>query len=536
MKTSEVEKRVVFWAFGLSGLSALIYEVVWFRALSLVLGSTTYALSTMLATFMGGLSIGAYIGGIIADKAKRPVLMFSFLEGMIAVLALIVLPVINLLPPVYAKLFYTFHLSFETFSLAQFLLCSLIMFPPTILMGATFPMVCRICYVGDGIGRETGSVYAINTVGAIAGSILAGFVLIPYFGLKAANIVAALLNLLVAAVVIVLVRRFALSKAYILMAFFLISLVFSYRVSGGEPYPFSYYIGSRYVSYDRFIQDFGFAERLYEKDNAAGNIKVIKTVGGSKMLVNNGKIESSNSGDLVNLATLAYLPASANPGAKSFLNIGLGTGGTVFYAARLPEIEEIYSIEINPSVMDASRLFFHPEIFSDPRIKFITADARNYLSIVDKKYDIISAEPSYPVDQGFSHLYSKEFFEIVKERLNKGGVFCQWVPRYIFRGEEFKMIVKTFKAVFPVVTVWKAKSSDFLILGSESGNFDTDGILRAVSVRLGDVGLPSKDFYLVSDQADVENRLKEYKGKINTDDHPIVEFIGAKRLLEAVYN
>lgn len=524
-------RRVVFFGFGLSGLAALIYEVVWFRALSLVLGSTTYALSTMLATFMAGLSLGAFLGGSMADRWKEPVLLYVYLEGLIGILALLVLPAVNLIPPFYAMLFYTFQFSFEAFSASQFLICSVVMLPPAVLMGATFPVVCRICFKGEGIGRETGGVYAVNTVGAIGGSILAGFILVPYLGLKGANTAGASINILVAIACAATAKGRAKALPY-LLTFFLILLSLVYMVPGVRAYPFNFYIGGRYGSYESFLSEFGFTEKVYEVDSAHGNLKVLKGVTGSVSLINNGKIESNDSIDLLNLATLAYLPASANPRARNFLNIGLGTGGTIHYASSISGLRDIYSVEINPSVMEASRLFFYPEIFKDPRVRFVTADARNYLSMVNRGYDIISSEPSYPVDQGFSHLYSREFFELVKDRLNEGGVFCQWVPRYIFRGDDFKMIVKTFQMVFPDVTVWRAKSGDFLLLGGKGTVFDTGSIMKGVTSRFEGSGFTSSDFALVSDQEDVETRLKDYKGPINTDNHPIVEFIGARRMFE----
>lgn len=529
-------RNIVFWSFGFSGLAALLYEVVWFRALSLVVGSTTYALSTMLATFMAGLSIGSYLGGLLADKAKKTIFLYAFLEGLIAVIALLVLPIINIIPPMYARLYYSFQFSFTAFSVSQFFLCFLVMIVPTTLMGATFPVVCRIIYSGHDIGREMGKVYSVNTVGAIAGSLIAGFALIPLFGLKITNIIGGVINLSIALICLFTVMSLSSLKGKAMFLAFMVlfasSLFFSI-VSSGEAYPFNYYSGKRYNSYEGFWFNFGFAEKLYERDDAAGNVKVLKTIAGEKILVNNSKVESDNLLDLANLAALAYIPVAANPSGKSFLSIGHGTGATIYYAATVQGLEEIYSVEINPSIVEASRLFFHPGIFKDPRVSFIIADARNYLTIIGRKYDIISSEPSYPVDQGFSHLYSKEFFEIVKSRLNEGGVFCQWVPRYIFRGEEFRMILRTFQVVFPEVSVWKIKDSgDFLLAGKKGGILDTGEMAKSIGEKLGGAGLSSEGVLLVSDREDVENRLSSYKGAINTDNHPLVEFIGARRMFE----
>lgn len=532
-------QRLVFYSFGFSGLAALLYEVVWFRALSLVMGSTTYALSTMLATFMAGLSIGSYMGGVVVDKVKKPILLYAYLEGVIAIIALLVLSMINIIPPLYAKLYYAFRFSFAAFSVSQFFFCSLVIIVPTILMGATFPAVCRICYTGNEIGKEMGKIYAINTIGAIAGSMIAGFVLIPGLGLKAANTIGASINFLIAIMCFLAARPLTSVRvrggAWMLLVFFIFSLFFVFRASNGEAYSFNFYAASRYRSYENFWLDFAFAERLYDRDNAAGNIRVVKNISGDMVMINNGKIESDNVMDLPNLAALAFLPVAAKPDARSFLNIGLGTGGTVSYAASVSTLEEIISVEINPSVMEAVKLFFYPEIFSDKRIKFIAADARNYLTLVERKYDIISSEPSYPVDQGFSHLYSVEFFGIVKNRLNEGGVFCQWVPRYIFRGEEFKMIIKTFHEVFSDITVWQIKGSgDFMLIGVNGKIRPVDEILHDITEKMQSKGFKRNDVILVSDSQDVARRLQGYEGIINTDDHPIVEFIGARKMFELI--
>lgn len=192
----------------LSGTAALIYEVAWTRALSLVMGSTTYALSTMLASFMAGLTLGGWLGGLLSDRVKNHFLTFGLLEAGIAVFGLITFIIISSLHPVYAWIFYTFHLSFSSFSIAQFVLSFVVMLIPTTLMGATFPVVlkARAKSLG-GLGREAGDAYSINNLGAIIGSVMAGFVLIPFLGVSKANAVAAAVNMVTALIIIYLSSR-----------------------------------------------------------------------------------------------------------------------------------------------------------------------------------------------------------------------------------------------------------------------------------------------------------------------------------------
>lgn len=527
-----------FWLFAFSGMAALIYEVAWTRALSLVLGSTTYALSTMLASFMAGLSLGAFLGGIMADRFRRPVLLFAYLEAGIAVSALLVIPLINLLPPLYARIFYAFHQSFSSFSIIQFVICFAIMLVPTTLMGATFPVVCKINFVDkEKIGKDTGGVYAINTVGAIAGALLAGFVLIPGIGVRLTNLAAACVNIAISAVLAYscLTREEIRKWGVKIGAGFITALIFSTAVWAYSGYPVSFYTAWKYKSYDHYKetlqqQELPKWEKVFEADNIQGNVKVFNLPDGKALFVN-GRAESHSKGDLMNTSLLAYLPASINPDAKSFLSIGLGTGNTVHFASTLPHLKEIYSVEINPAVEEAVRRFLYPHLFEDKRIRFITADARNYLMLVGEKYDIISSEPSYPVDQGFSHLFSKEFFELVKSRLNENGVFYQWVPTYLFNEEQMAMLLKTFSSVFPNTTVWGVEDKEAGFIGVAGDKPQPVAEMkRRVDFWLGQQGIKA-DYSLYVNTDIIEAATSGYTGPLNTDDHPVLEFYAARNML-----
>jgi predicted membrane-bound spermidine synthase len=192
----------------LSGAAALIYEVVWMRALSLVMGSTTYALSTMLAAFMTGLAFGGYLGGLWADRTRNPAQSFALLEAGIALFGLMTFIVIKNLSPVYAWVFYAFNFSFSSLSFTEFFLSFVVMLVPTTLMGATFPLVLKARAKSlEELGRETGDVYSINNLGAVIGSFCAGFFLIPVLGLYSANLVAIILNLVVAFIFMIYFSR-----------------------------------------------------------------------------------------------------------------------------------------------------------------------------------------------------------------------------------------------------------------------------------------------------------------------------------------
>ena len=529
----------------LSGAAALIYEVVWTRSLALVMGSTTYALSTMLAAFMTGLTVGGYLGGLWADRTKNPSFAFGLIEAGIAIFGLITLIFIKSLSPLYAWVFYTFHLSFSSFSLAQFILSFILMLIPTTLMGATFPLVlkARARNLGE-IGRETGDVYSINNLGAILGSVAAGFILIPAFGVTTTNIVAASINLVVA-LIILTISSSQSNKVWsivLMWGIFLISLFLTIYVHV-PPYIYNYYKASRYPSYTVFREANKWEKLIFEKEGVQGMIQVFRDARNNTLkLVNNGKTEGSvtrigiqiegvSAIDWANQLLLAYLPLEINRDAQSFLNIGLGTGTTLRAAMSDRILQEIDCVEINPIVLEAVQRYFYPELFQDPRIKFVVADARNYLLLVPKSYDIISSEPSYPVEQGVSNLFSVEFFRLVKSRLTEDGVFAQWLPGYLLSEEDRKVMIRTFGSVFPNTYVWYVvNSNDIIFVGSNSSLLEPRDIFERIEKREKAQGMWGS-YQLWLRPEDVRMIVKE-EGKVNSDDRPFLEFTTSRNMLK----
>ena len=182
-------------------MAALIYEVVWFRPLQLVFGSSIYAISTMLTAFMAGFALGSYLFSSYADRTKNPLMFFAFIELGIAIYGVLILQLFNWLPYPYFSLWIAFHKNFSLFMLIQFLLVFSVLIIPTTLMGATWPIINKayirqINKLGEGVGK----LYSVNSLGAIAGSFTAGFFLIPSIGITNSTIFAAMLNFIVAIV------------------------------------------------------------------------------------------------------------------------------------------------------------------------------------------------------------------------------------------------------------------------------------------------------------------------------------------------
>ncbi len=191
-----LKNKLILFAFFLSGMAALMYEVIWTRPLSLIFGTTIYAISTILAAFMAGLSLGSYIGSRYADRLKNPLFAFSLLEISIGIYGLAIIWIFNFLTIPYLFIFDVLNPSFFAFTIIQFLLVFAVLLIPTTLMGATWPIVNKAFIRDiDRVGEGTGLLYTANSAGAIIGPLAAGFLLIPLIGIKASVTIAAFLNL-----------------------------------------------------------------------------------------------------------------------------------------------------------------------------------------------------------------------------------------------------------------------------------------------------------------------------------------------------
>ena len=204
-------RAVVLACFFLSGASGLILEMLWTRMLTLVFGSTTLAVSTVLATFMGGLGLGSYVAGRFADRLKNPVRGYAIAEAAVGVYALLVPLIISLYPGLNRWLWDTFGDRYALLSVLRFIAAALLLLLPTTLMGATLPMLSRHFVTRPWelrrVGLRIGTLYSINLFGAVAGSFFAGFVFMPLFGVRWTNITAASFNITLAAAIL-LARRY----------------------------------------------------------------------------------------------------------------------------------------------------------------------------------------------------------------------------------------------------------------------------------------------------------------------------------------
>ncbi|MBI4609931.1 MAG: fused MFS/spermidine synthase [Candidatus Rokubacteria bacterium] len=459
----------------LSGAASMIYEVAWTRALTLVIGSSTYAFTAMLLAFLLGVALGSALFAQLCGERRVDPVAFALVELGIGLSALLTLPAFEKIPDLLLRAF-TVSLSPEFVLVVQLVLSIAAMIVPTLLVGASFPCAVKIVARGvDRVGSDVGRLYALNTLGAIAGTVLAGFALIPAIGAHAAVKAAALLNLVVGGAIVIGSARSlsgwqwggsaALTAATLAGVLWIPPWNQTVMASGVSVYASAY---RGFAGKVELARAFPQHQLLFYEDGLSATVSVHRQ-GEHMFLRVNGKTDASTGGDMHTQLMSGHLPLLLHPDPKTVLVIGLGSGVTVGAVAQHP-VERIDAVEIEPAVVRASRLFARENrgALSDPRVRLVLGDGRNFLLATPRNYDVIISEPSNPWIGGLAALFSQEFYELARRRLNPEGIMLQWVQGYGLLPSDLKMVVKTFRTAFPATSIWHTRRmSDYLLLGRE---------------------------------------------------------------------
>ena len=207
MIENKLQKPVALLLFFFSGFVSLIFQVVWLKMLVLVFGNTVWASSTLLTAFMAGLAIGSWLFGRIADKIKSSLRLYGVIEGIIGVYAILTPLIFSKLHIIYTPINSITGGNDLILGIFKFLIGFIILLPPTICMGGTLPLLAkRFTKNIDNAGSKIGSLYTINTFGAVLGTFIAGFFLIPVFGLKATIFLGSIVNLMILLIIFLITR------------------------------------------------------------------------------------------------------------------------------------------------------------------------------------------------------------------------------------------------------------------------------------------------------------------------------------------
>jgi len=525
-------------AMAVAGAAAMIYEVGWTRGLVLSLGSSTYALATILALFLAGLGLGGLLYGLLPSVGPRTATLAG-LQLATALWGALASYLLGLLPYL-AWILSRSAGDFGGALVVQNVLAGLIVTGPALLLGLAFPLAVEL-YAGRGLGGRLAMLYSANTAGCVAGALLAGLWLLPSFGAQTTLKVASL-SLLASALWLLLSEAGTLAQRLPVwvgcgLAGFLVLLLPAWNpalmTAGMAIYAKSYNPGLQGLT--------RLPPPMWVRDGESATISLHSVTDGGLSMRTNGKADASTS--LLDLSTqylLGYIPALyARP--KNVAVIGLGSGMTLQALAAVPGVERLECAELEPAVTEAFRYWqgYNGHVGRDPRVHLRSADGRTFLETSREKYDLIVSEPSNVWVAGVGNLYTREFYAACLSRLNPAGVMAQWFQNYAVSAEEIGMVVNTFYDVFPQGALWvtSVRENDILLIGSRQPiPLDLAWVRQVTAVpqirrHLLKLGLCDSEAILGHYLCSREAALSFFgRSRLNTDDRPALEFQAARRL------
>ncbi len=449
-----VSRMGLLLVYGLIGAISFGYELVWFRVLIFYLQSATYSFSTMLTLYLLGIGLGSLVFSRVMDRRLRTPREVAMALGLVQLL--IGVNGVCMLH-VYSNVEWTWSLLITVLGANSWLVivaqkaivAGLIILPPTFLMGLTFPLFSRLYKAhGTSDSLALGRLYAANTFGAIAGTLLTGFVLFDLIGVQATI---SLLSVASAAIGIGFslspLRRyreraapvFAVAVGVLVLGFTAVTLATPARML--------------VANYERVH-----GEIFFYRESAA-DITFVYSLGSYFALGFGDGRGTSSTSPMTNYVNrlLAYSAMVARPDAKDVLVISMGCGNTASAFTAFP-IDRLDIVDISSGPFEAARFFdTNRDVLADPRVHTIVEDGRNYLLKNTRRYDIIEIElPTLHTD-GVAFLYTKEFYELARSRLKEGGVISQWIDVRQTRREASYMAFNTMLEEFPNSSVWANK-------------------------------------------------------------------------------
>jgi spermidine synthase len=425
--------RVIGAVVGISGLVALALEIVWFRTLVQYLAATTYAFTTMLATVLAGIAIG----GAIAARLLRT------RRDWVAALALIQIAASLLVLASAIFLGRSYAAGWRTGGDVQASAAAIL--PVAILMGLAFPIAIHLTAAGHRrdsptqLARRVGRLYSTNVVGAIVGALLGGFLLLPALGARRALI--AMAGLYGASALLLVWRHPARQR---LLAVVAIATVVFGLLAVQVPDPFSAAYARRH----------GQDMREFWREEGVQTAVSVHASEFRRSLYLDGLHQANDGPDMVRLhRIIGHLPMVLHPAPREALVIGLGGGATPGAVSQYPDTQ-VQIVELSDSVRKAASFFAHVnyDVLNQPNVRIRVDDGRNFLTLSGEHFDVLTADIIQPVHAGAGNLYSREYFTLVRDALEDGGLALQWIGHR--ERSQYALIMRTFLDVFPHATLW----------------------------------------------------------------------------------
>ncbi|MGZ8899864.1 MAG: fused MFS/spermidine synthase [Limisphaerales bacterium] len=526
----------------LTGGVSMGLQVLSARSLALVAGGSLQAFAIVLMSFILGIGLGSIAissWGAARRHGIRTVYTLLLVAASMVVLNIVF---IEELTTLYAQARFGLALNYVGYLLHQVSIAVfsfLILGLPAACLGAAVPLSIRLLQGNSSaLGDQVGRLLTANTIGAVVGVLLTGFVLMPLVGLRGAFAVLALLLMGVTAYV-ALQRSNTVAAT---TAIVLLGVSAAAVASTGENWRFVigsgvYRLRGQFPTADYWASRKQNTQILYYKDSADATVSVEQSANPGDaqqqtILRINGKTDASSRGDLSTQFLLAHLPMAAKPDAKSVFVLGFGSGITGGALLGHP-IDKLTIAENCGPVLEAGKYFnqWNRGVLTNARTIIRKDDARAVLKLSQTKYDIIISEPSNPWVAGIGSIFSKEFYELCASRVTDDGIVAQWFHSYEMSDYIVMLVLRTFGSVFPHMEIWDTQEGDIVMLGSKKAWVSNAAQYQKIFARpevrkdMADVRI-STGVALWAKQVASQNTAFAIAGDgpIQTDDLPILEY------------
>ena len=479
-------KNMWFWIAGITGLTSFVYEIVWIRLLSLLMGSSSHSFDQMLSAFILGLAIGSAVSGKLLKMDSLVVLSLAqIFMGFFALCTLYFYKPFWEGMNIANQIFNTTNDGYVCWSIFKYALSILWMVPTSFFAGMTLPLITLILTRAFKSEAPIGKVYGWNTVGSILGSAGGGLLLLPLLQLKGSLVLAAVLDFMIGFILLVVYRKkFRYSVLFYVMTAVMILPSFFVNF---DPHMIT---SGAFRAYKNLHPD----EKIVVRDGKTATISFHES-DVHYYVKTNGKADASMSknrerpieGDELTQAATAFMPMAMKDKPYDAAMVGFGSGMGAHYLLADPLVRDFDCVEIEEEMMNLARGFYpwNARGYDDPRVHIFIDDAQTFFLTNRRKYDLMISVPSNPWVSGVASLFSHEFYTKMRRYMKPGGLWVQWIQTYEFNDLLFLNILKALDVAFPYVSLYKApEEPDIIIVASDEpvmqraiGRFSTDSTL-----------------------------------------------------------
>ena len=529
--------RLLLAAAFTTGAASFVYEIAWIRMLSLVLGSSFQAFELMLSAFITGLALGGLWIRKRIDRLENPMRFSGLVQLAMGLAALATIFLYQQSFDWMAWALRVLQRSEESYAL--YLLFShgvafAVMLPATFLAGMTLPLFTHLLLRAGHGERVIGQVYAANTLGAIAGVLVAVHVLVPESGLKVTLVVGAALDIVLGAW---LLRRSGAvaqrTEAFAALLVGLLAATATARAAALAPER----LASGVFRYGQAEQS---GQILYYRDGKTASVAVVAAPSGARIISTNGKPDAAiqmnpalpRTEDEYTMTLLGALPLLARPGVTRIANVGFGSGLTAETLLSHAGVEALDIVEIEPA-MATGAYAFHPRVshlFRDRRVRVHFEDAKSYFARHGRRYDAIVSEPSNPWVSGVASLFTQEFYRDTVRYLAPGGLFVQWLHFYELDDRLLGSMFAAMDAAFADYDVYQVSAGDLVVLAVREGRVPLPGELPAAQPALLDllarIGVTQREHLLarrLGGKQALAPLFAQFAPPVNSDFRPVVQ-------------